>query len=45
MEALINMECEQKNTSGSKKFHGDPKLSYRVISEKKCYAAMKYIVM
>ena len=26
------------------KFHGDPTFRYRVISEKQCYAAMKYIV-
>ena len=46
--ALINVLCELKITSGSKKncvkFHGDPTLRYRVISEKQCYAAMKYIV-
>ena len=26
-----------------KKFHGDPKLRSRVITEKQCYVAMKYI--
>ena len=26
------------------KFHGDPTVSLKVISEKQCYAAMKYIV-
>ena len=46
--ALINMVCELKITSGSKKivqkFHGDPTLRQKVISEKQCYAAMKYLV-
>ena len=27
------------------KFHGDPTVSLKVISEKQCYAAMKYIVV
>ena len=49
VEALISMVCEPKITSGSKKivlkFHGDPTLSLKVISEKQCYAAMKYIVV
>ena len=27
------------------KFHGDPTLRQRVISDKQCYAAMKYIVV
>ena len=48
MEALINMICDLKITSGSKKncvqIHGDPTLRWKVISEKQCYAAMKYIV-
>ena len=45
--ALINMVCEPKITSGSKKivqkFHGDLTVSLKVINEKQCYAVMKYI--
>ena len=47
--ALINMVCELKITSGSKKivykFHGDLTLCSKVISEKQCYVAMKYIII
>ena len=43
------MVYELRITSGSKKivykFHGDLTLRSKVISEKQCYAAMKYIVM
>ena len=43
------MVCEPENTSGSKKivwkFHCDQTLRLKVISEKQCYAAMKYIVV
>ena len=47
--ALRNMACEPKITSRSKKkivwkFHGDLTVSLKVISEKQCYAVMKYIV-
>ena len=42
------MVYKLKITSGSKKivfiFHGDLTLRLKVISEKQCYAAMKYIV-
>ena len=48
MGVLINMVCELKILHGLKKivskFHDDPTLRLRVISEKQCYAAMKYIV-
>ena len=47
VEALINMVCELKITSGSKKKlckNGDPTLRSRVITEKQRYAATKYIV-
>ena len=27
------------------KFHGDPTFRWKVISEKQCYAALKYIVV
>ena len=43
------MVCELKILHGLKKivskFHDDPTLRLRVISEKQCYAAMKYIVV
>ena len=49
MAALINMICELKITSGSKKiaykFHGDPTFRWIINSEKQCYAVMKYIVV
>ena len=43
------MTYEIKITSWSKKkivykFHGDPTFRWKVISEKQCYAALKYIV-
>ena len=48
MEALINMICELKILHSFKKivqkFHGDPTFRSKVISEKQCYAVMKYIV-
>ena len=46
--ALINMVCELKILHNLKKivqkFHGDPTFHKRVINEKQCYAAMKYIL-